>query len=182
MTRAKLIRRLFVAALIASLAITAEASARQYLSANSHDFGSLPVGTSGAAYNFTLRASCNEDSATPGTCLSADPFSPMISTTGDFSQSNDCPMMMPGTDAFGTQCTITVTFAPTAAGARVGTLTTGSAFAQAALMGNGVAASGAAPPSGASSPGQAAAAPPRKCKKKHRHSAITSKRKCRRKK
>lgn len=41
-----------------------------------------------------------------------------ISTTGDFGQSNNCPAQL----AIGASCTISVTFAPTASGARTGTV------------------------------------------------------------
>jgi hypothetical protein len=75
-------------------------------------FASTVVGSSTAAQTVTLT-----NSGTTAATVSA------VSATGDFAQTNTC-----GTVAVGASCTVSVTFRPTAGGARTGTLTvTGSA-------------------------------------------------------
>ena len=78
------------------------------LSPGSHDFGSQAVGNSSAASAFTL---------TNGTSTALSGLS--ISASGDFSQTNNCGASL----AANSSCTINVTFTPTAAGSRPGTLT-----------------------------------------------------------
>jgi hypothetical protein len=72
--------------------------------------GTVAVGTTGAGYAVTL--------STSGAPLSIS----SISTSGDFRQTNSCPTA-PQALAAGSNCTITVSFAPTALGIRSGVLT-----------------------------------------------------------
>jgi Alpha-1,3-glucanase catalytic domain D1/F5/8 type C domain/NedA-like, galactose-binding domain/Alpha-1,3-glucanase catalytic domain D2/Cep192 domain 4/HYDIN/CFA65/VesB-like, Ig-like domain len=71
-------------------------------------FGSVATGTTSAAQNVTVTNSGT--AAAPVTT---------IATTGDFSQTNTCGSSI----AAGASCTISVRFAPTAAGTRTGNLT-----------------------------------------------------------
>jgi hypothetical protein len=78
-----------------------------------------------------------------------------IATSGDFSQSNTCPTTLNA----GQNCTITVTFTPTAAGTRTGTVTLkdndpGSPTQTIALTGVGATNAITLLPSGLSFPGQ----------------------------
>ena len=77
------------------------------LTPSSLDFGTELVGTTSSAKPITLRNSGN-DILTIGT----------IATTGDFTQTNDCP---PSLNA-GQACTISVRFTPTAPGSRSGSV------------------------------------------------------------
>lgn len=76
------------------------------LSPASLDFGIQPVGTTSASQQFTL-------TATQG-CVSAS----SITTSGDFTQTNNCSSPL-GT---GNSCAIQVSFAPTVRGSRTGSL------------------------------------------------------------
>ncbi|HZV85969.1 MAG TPA: choice-of-anchor D domain-containing protein [Candidatus Binatus sp.] len=77
------------------------------LSVNSLSFASQLVGTTASSQSVTLTNSGN---------VSLNISS--ISTGGDFAQTNNCP----GSLAAGANCTISVTFTPTASGTRTGTL------------------------------------------------------------
>jgi hypothetical protein len=70
-------------------------------------FGGTVVGGTSAAQAVTVTNSGTAPAAVSG-----------VSASGDFSQTNNC-----GSIAAGGSCTVTVTFGPTAAGARTGTLT-----------------------------------------------------------
>src|SRR5215831_5697228 len=72
------------------------------------NFGSQNVGTSSGAQTVTL-----SNTGTGPLTISS------VSTSGDFAQTNNCGTSV----AAGGSCTISVTFAPTATGARTGTLT-----------------------------------------------------------
>lgn len=77
------------------------------LSAASLSFGSQKVGTTSAPQTITI--------ANPG----ATPLKiTSITIAGDFAETNTCPAKL----LVGANCTVTVTFSPTAAGARTGTL------------------------------------------------------------
>lgn len=80
------------------------------LSPSSLNFGSQKVGTTSNPQNVTLTNSGD-----------ADLNISSIVTTGDFSQTNTCPVG--GNLAAGSYCTIAVTFTPTAPGTRNGALT-----------------------------------------------------------
>ena len=171
-----------VAALTAFLVSPAQASARQSLAPNSHNFGNQVVGAMSAPAAFTLTARCNEDVANPGTCLlvgGADEFSPTFSVGPDFQiVEEDCPDTMPGDTFFGTSCTVKVAFRPTALGARESILETGSAFARALVRGTGV--EPPPPPAPANSGGKTKQ---KKCKKaKKRSASAAKKKKCKKKK
>lgn len=96
------------------------------LAPGSADFGNQAVGTVSAPKAFTLS-------------LGSDPlFSPGITINGPFRQTNNCPALLAPLVA--SSCTINVTFAPTAAGAQNGTLSSTSVLVgapTAALTGTG---------------------------------------------
>jgi hypothetical protein len=78
------------------------------LSASTMSVGSQPVGTTSAAHTLTLTNS-------GGSALTIT----SVSASGDFAETNTCG----GSVAAGARCTISVTFTPTAAGTRTGTIT-----------------------------------------------------------
>jgi hypothetical protein len=78
------------------------------LNPTSLTFGNQNVGTTSAAQNITL-----SNSGTASLSITS------IATSGDFAQTNTCGTSL----AAGTNCSISVTFTPTAAGTRTGTLT-----------------------------------------------------------
>lgn len=91
------------------------------LSPSSLDFGNQLVNTASSAQTITL--------SNTGT----DPLQiQSITVTGDFSQSNSCPVAPAGMNA-GTSCSIQVVFKPTATGVRSGSLTVSSNSAQPVL-------------------------------------------------
>jgi hypothetical protein len=75
------------------------------------DFGQQNVGTTSAARQVTVRNTGSAPVAFSG-----------VAATGDFAQTNTCPATL----AAGATCTASVTFRPTAAGARTGALTVNS--------------------------------------------------------
>jgi hypothetical protein len=77
------------------------------LSPTSLTFGSQLVGTTSAAKSIML-----SNNGTASLSIS------MIATTGDFAQTNNCGSTLPA----GVSCSISVTFSPTASGARTGSL------------------------------------------------------------
>jgi hypothetical protein len=128
------------------LAATAgSAHAIRTITPTSVDYGNRQLGTSGPAQAFTLKVRCTLVIFPTTKCLQ-DTFSPSISTSGQFAQTNNCPATLtglatkPGVDPeLGAQtCTINVTFTPTSTGPIPGTLSTGSGGPTAALSGNGV--------------------------------------------
>jgi Abnormal spindle-like microcephaly-assoc'd, ASPM-SPD-2-Hydin/Bacterial Ig-like domain (group 2)/Cep192 domain 4 len=78
------------------------------LSAASLSFGSLVPGGATATQDILVKNSTTADFSLTG-----------ISVTGDYSQTNNCPALLTA----GTNCTVSVVFAPTTTGARNGTLT-----------------------------------------------------------
>lgn len=97
------------------------------LTASSLSFGSVNVGTTSPAQNITLTSSGDTALTISG-----------ISASGDFSQTNNCPASLSA------NCTIAVTFHPTATGPRTGGLTisdnTASSPHQISLSGTGLGA------------------------------------------
>ena len=77
------------------------------LTPSSLDFGSVEVGSTSAAQTVTL-----QNTGTAPLAIAS------ISATGDFARTTTCSATL----AVGASCAIDVTFAPTATGARVGTL------------------------------------------------------------
>ena len=131
-------------------ATASTASATRTLSPTSVAYGDRQIGTSSPAQAFTLRVRCTLVIFPTTKCLQ-DTFSPSISTSGQFAQTNNCPATLtglatkPGVDPeLGAQtCTINVTFTPTSTGPQTGTLRTtgilsGSPGPAATLTGNGV--------------------------------------------
>src|SRR5262249_21717354 len=104
------------------------------LSANTLAFGSQNVGTASVAKTLTLTNNG------PGTLTIAS-----VGVTGDFSQTNNCGASLAANAA----CTINVSFKPTAAGSRTGTLTVSDNASNnpqtASLSGSGVTQGPAAP-------------------------------------
>jgi hypothetical protein len=78
------------------------------LAPTSLTFQSQPVGTPSSAQTITLTNSGNAPLAITG-----------VQATGDYAQTNNCPASLAGAAG----CTITITFTPTVAGFRAGTLT-----------------------------------------------------------
>jgi len=111
---------------ILTAAIPAAVAQTATLSPTSRAFGSVGVGSPSATRTFTLR-----NTATTALSVSS------ISTSGDFSQTNTCKSSV----AARGNCVITVTFTPTATGARTGTLTVvdGAGTQTGSLQGTGVA-------------------------------------------
>nr|MBA3914661.1 choice-of-anchor D domain-containing protein [Terriglobales bacterium] len=76
------------------------------------NMGPVAVGSTSANFPVTLA-----DLGPNGVAISS------ITTTGDFSQTNTCGTQVGGSNKFNFQCSITLTFTPTAVGPRTGTLT-----------------------------------------------------------
>lgn len=111
----------------ALLASTAGPTGAATLAPTSASFGNEPVGDVSVPKTFTVTAD-PVDAVLPLT----------VATTGDFKQTNNCPSTIGFLTT--TSCTINATFAPTAGGARTGTLTTTSLVVggpTAALAGTG---------------------------------------------
>jgi hypothetical protein len=118
------------------------------LSSGSLTFGNQPVTITSGAKSVTLTNS----GTGPLTITS-------IAPSGDFSQTNDCPLS-PNTLIAGAHCTISVSFTPTATGSRMGAVTVtdnASGSPQSiALSGTGTNFSVAATPSGQTLKGKSA--------------------------
>ncbi len=122
-----------LAALTALALAAPAASATKTISPTSHDFGSKLLQSS-TTRDFTLTVAC-----TPGPVCLPDPLVPLVIATGDFSQTNNCPLVtLLGISEAGETCTITVRFTPTATGVRTGTLTSGIGGPAAQLTGRGI--------------------------------------------
>jgi hypothetical protein len=150
------------------------ASAATFLPA-SHDFGNVPVGSTGSQQPFVLTNGCLF-SIPGGGCVVGEftNVSPII-TTGDFAvASEDCPgTPFPFFTSNGATCTTNVTFTPTGTGVRNGTVSVGAFTAN--LSGNGVAP---ASPSAGGAQG-AVGGKGKKCKRKGgKKSAVAAKKKC----
>jgi hypothetical protein len=76
------------------------------ISASSLAFGAAPLGSSSAAQAVTLTSSGNV------------PLHVAVTISGDYTQTSNCPASL----AVGAQCQVSVTFTPSATGARLGTL------------------------------------------------------------
>src|SRR5262245_15899031 len=124
--------------LVASAAPTAYAAGS--LTPASHDFGDQTVGTTSASFFFILSNFClTQDPGDPFFCGSYNPVAPAVNTTGDFAQTNNCPQDLIPIFFFNpVSCTITVTFTPTSAGSRTGTLS-GASGLTSSLSGTGIA-------------------------------------------
>ena len=169
--RRNILRRiLMLAALTAAMttSISATASASENLAPTSLSFGSQTVGTSSAVKLTALTHSC--DAGVLGACVAGIVFPVTLSTSGDFTQTSDCPPalvtpLFPSSVA----CAVSVTFKPTAPGVRTGTLSTGGGGPTAALTGTGVATP--------VTPTTPATTTRKKCKKGKKHSAAAAKKK-----
>ena len=179
-TRGKILVSIVAGAALVGLPASAGAFVGYAVSTspNTHDFGTQAVGTA-TPFTFTVRVHCDEDVANPGTCLSAHPFTPHVTVTGEFAvRNNTCTTAMPGSDIVGTTCTFDVAFVPATAGPKTGIVDIGEpgGFAKASVMGTGVIA--AQPPTSGGAAGTPSAK--RRCKK-HR-SATVAKKRCKKKK
>jgi hypothetical protein len=134
--KARITRRVLPAVFaVVMVGIAAPRAGAATLTPASHDFGSQAVGTASAPQPFILSASCSvEATLDPAFCGGSQRVTPAVSTAGDFSQTNNCPATLRPVEI----CTINVTFIPTAAGFRTGTLTAASGVTS-SLSGTGVA-------------------------------------------
>src|SRR5439155_1278420 len=113
------------------------------LSPTSVSSGSHPVNTTSAAQTVTLTNNGNS-------ALTIASISITGTNSGDFAQTNNCPLS-PSTLAASASCAISVTFRPTAAGTRSGTLSV-SDNAAGSPQSVGLSGTGVAPASGSVSP------------------------------
>jgi hypothetical protein len=177
------------AAAVAVLAALPSSAGAAFTSPTAADFGGVPVGTTSPPQTVTLTADCsNLLPGIPPICVSGsttDLVNVNPVTTGDFAIGNNaCPAGLGPTLVDGTSqsCTISVTFNPTAAGARVGTLSVGTTGVGGLTPGPVVALSGDGLASTASSPSGATNPRAKKCKKKKRAAQSAKKRRCKKKK
>jgi hypothetical protein len=171
-------RRLCVfAATGALMGIGAPAAGAATLAPLDHDFGNVTVGSTSPEQAFVLERGVVCAPPPIGICfpeflVSSAP----VSATGDFAVANDdCPDAPPF--LAGSNCTANVTFTPTAAGPRSGTVTMGLLSTN--VTGTGVvpASSGAGGTQGAV--GSQGGSGGKKCKKKRgKKSAVVAKKKC----
>ncbi len=143
------------------------ASAATTFSPGTHDFGSRQVGTTSPAQTFTLDVACSTSDLIP-ICVPSF-FTPGVGVTDEFAQTNDCGTTLQVSPY---TCTVSVTFTPSAAGVRTGTLKGSAGGPSASLSGTGTTPAGPASPG---SGGQAGATAKKKCKKKKRSAAAAKK-------
>jgi hypothetical protein len=118
------------------------ASADKTVNPGSVDFGNRQVGTTSPPQTHELRVICD---APPLVCFlialaGGGPFTPSVSVTGDFAQTNDCTQTLFESSLDGQTCTINTTFTPTSPGPKEGILSTGPDGPTATLTGTGVTA------------------------------------------
>jgi len=148
-----------------AIALPSSAAAATTAAPTSLDFGSLPVGTQSATQAVTLTQSCTLD---PVSCVAIPSiFSPVISATTGFTQTNSCPPILVAL-IVPQACTIDVSLVPNAVGQITGLLSTGSGGPAVTLSGVGT-----SPPSS----GTTTTSKGKKCKKKHKRSASSAKKK-----
>ena len=156
---------------------TAASAGAATLGPTSHSFGSQNVGVTSGAQAFTLTNGCAVTNPIGGGCLFPQFTAPGIGLTGDFAETNDCPLLLLTTN--GQTCTINVTFTPTTTGERLGTLTTGGGVA--ALSGTGTTPA-VVPPPVVPPPESPVAPTKKKCKKGFKKKKVKGKVKCVKKK
>jgi hypothetical protein len=133
-------KSLVAIAVTVAIGICAPAAGAATLLPLSQSFGDQTVGTTSAPQPFTLAEFCTSpDPLFPTQCITPITLPTAVSATGDFAQTNNCPLSLiiasfPGSAS----CTINVTFNPTASGPRAGLLTAGGQTSN--LSGNGLAA------------------------------------------
>lgn len=174
--KARIIHRALPAVLaVAALGIAAPtAGAAVSLTPPSYDFGGQTVGTTSPPQTFTLSATCTNELL--GVCILPASLIPAVSTSVDFAQTNNCPgLLLSAVYLSPASCSINVTFTPTAAGARLGTIT-GASGLTSSLAGTGLAPPTPTPTPTTTTTGQRAAAI-KKCKKKFAGKAKAKKRK-----
>jgi hypothetical protein len=127
-----------VALVVAVLGVTASTATAASLTPASYDFGSVGVGTASPPAPFVLSVRCTIPfPPDPDFCDAPDSVIPEVSIAGDFSQTNNCPSDLSVVLVNVTvSCTINVSFIPTAAGSRLGTLSAGGFTAS--LSGTGL--------------------------------------------
>ena len=162
----------------ALVAFPVGASATTFTAPTTLNFGSQPVGTPGAPQTTTLAVQCTNYIGFPvDTCITSsfDALTVDIKKPADYLTTSNCPATLPvGPLTSPNVCEINVTFKPTKAGTRNGTLSTGTTGFLS--PGPTVDLTGA----GFDLPGQSGATK-KKCKKKHKSSAQIAK-KCKKKK
>ena len=128
-------------------ATASSALAARSIDPASVDFGNTQVGTTSPSQTHSLRVYCDAPilvCALITLAGGADTFTPNVSTTGEFLQTNSCSLTLNGASPTGQSCIITSSFAPTSPGPKTGTLETGPGGPVATLTGTGVTA--ATPP------------------------------------
>lgn len=117
------------------------ASAARTLNPGTVDFGNRQVNTTSPPQTHELKVFCDAPflvCALIALAGGADNFTPSVSTSGDFAQTNNCLGTLNGASPTGQSCTINTTFTPTSAGPKEGTLSTGPGGPTATLTGTGV--------------------------------------------
>jgi hypothetical protein len=105
-------------ATIAVLICSAGTASAAGLDTSSLDFGNQNIGTTSATKTIHLGVSGYFCVPIPGGPCFPEFIDPVVSVTGPFTQTNDCPSPLSAES----WCTIVVQFAPTAAGPQTGTL------------------------------------------------------------
>ena len=134
---------LAVAAMGVFALVPATATANVLVSPANIDFPTTAVGTKSAGVPVTLTKNCAGAEDTQCFAGPEGPtFTPAISTSGMFSQTNNCPPALTATMTTNevVSCTITVFFSPTATGPTFGSLNTGTGGPSVTLSGHGSAA------------------------------------------
>jgi hypothetical protein len=166
--------------------VPASASATVSVEAPAIDFGSVPVGSASAPKPVGLTSSCMLPAG--GLCpgFATDAYYVHVSATGDFAATDNCPNPLgPTLNILSLGCTINVTFTPSGAGPRTGTLNTGTTDITGLVPGPTVALAGAGATGSTGGPRSDSpnVAPRKKCKKKRKHRAAQTakKKKCKKK-
>ena len=185
MIRGRRARALTAAALgCLALALTSApaADATKSVSPTAYNFGTLPVGTTSVEQAFTLTATCNPSPDGVIPCQTFESWDVQASTVGDYAiVGDDCPnpFLIGDMTMFSRDCTVRVTFTPTAFGPRPGTLITGGGGPNVPLSGSGPTLVVNQPAPAAPTP--ATAITKKKCRKAKKTAAAAAK-KCKRKK
>jgi hypothetical protein len=175
------------AALAVALIAPAGASATATVGVPALDFGTVPVGAASAPRSVGLSSSCTLPVTVTCPGFAVDAYYAHPSASGDFSANSDCSNPIgPSLTVLISSCTINVTFTPTAAGPRSGTLDTGTTDVTGLIPGPTVALAGAGVTPGAGGPGSGKPSDVKRkaCKKKRRHRSAhaAKKKKCKKRK
>ncbi len=187
----KLAVTLAAAAGLAGIAAS-PASAVLIITPNLQDFGSIVVGKSSAAFEFTLTNDCAPDVGGGGGCLAGtgSPFDTDTATvTGDFARAGGtCTGTLNPLPPPGAMCTLAVTFNPTTVGTRMGTLNASTGISSLSGTGLAPAATPATPTTppilsvALPTPGRPGFKKAPRCKSKKSALATAAKKKCKKRK